>query len=88
MTDKALVEYIRSKGWKVRIADKDVKDANGKTPSDLAPYIARATSKTLPYLFVVDQDGTIRTECVVPETSGAMLDLLKKLGGVSFVPVR
>lgn len=81
VTDKDLHGYISGKGWKLRMTDKDVVDANGKTPADLAPYVARAKSKGLPFFCVVDQDGTIRTEGVLPETAADLLDALKKVGG-------
>ena len=81
VTDKDLHGYITGKGWKLRMTDKDVVDANGKTPTDLAPYVARAKSKGLPFFCVVDQDGTIRTEGALPETAADLLDALKKVGG-------
>lgn len=81
MTDKDLVSYLQTKKWKVRITDKDVVDANGKVPTDLAPYITRAKSKGLPYHCVVDQDGKIRSEGTVPDSADDFLAILKKVGG-------
>lgn len=81
VTDKALSEYVKAKGWKLRMTDKDVLNPDGKVPADLEPYILRAKSKGLPYFCVVDQDGTIRTEGTLPDKASDFLATLKKVGG-------
>jgi hypothetical protein len=79
--DEALQQYVVKKGWKLRTTDKDVKDADGNTPSDLKPYVDYARDKTRPWMFVVDQAGTVRHNGTLPETPAALLAVLKKVGG-------
>ena len=40
--DKALADRMRARGHKFRVADQDVKTADGRTPADVAPWIERA----------------------------------------------
>ncbi len=56
-----------------RVVDKD----NAQT--DLAPWIARAGSR-LPYVFLVDTDGSVVHEGRMPETVAGMLELVKQYG--------
>lgn len=79
--DRPLAEYVSSKGWQTRIADKDVKSADGNPPRDLKPYLNRASGKKLPYLMVVGDAGKIYFEGALPETPATLLTLLKKIGG-------
>jgi hypothetical protein len=40
-----------------------------------------ARAKSLPFLFLVSESGTVLHEGPLPETESAMLELLKKYGG-------
>lgn len=81
LTDKNLSEYVKGKGWKVRVVDKDVKDSQGQVPADLRPYFALAGGKQLPQMFIVDQDGKVRFQGLAPKTAAEVLAILKKVGG-------
>lgn len=81
LADKGIRDYLTAKGWKLRVADKDVKDGSGNTPKDLQPYISRASGKKLPQIFVVDQDGKVRHEGDLPTSTADLLAVLKKIGG-------
>jgi hypothetical protein len=80
VASKAVADYLRAKGhpnaW---IIDKDVLDENDRQPPSLAEYLARA--KSLPYLFLVSETGTVLHEGPLPESEPALLELLKKHGG-------
>ena len=67
--DKALADRMRARGHKFRVADQDVKTADGRTPADVAPWIERAKKAGLPRLFLVDQDGNALHEAAVPATA-------------------
>lgn len=78
----ALANKIKSSGHKYRVADKDVKNAEGQTPPDLAPYIAAASGKGLPWVFLVDQaTGKVYHNSALPATPEALVELLTKVGG-------
>jgi hypothetical protein len=79
--DKALTERLKAKGIKVRIGDKDVVDADGKPPADLAGYIRAAAGKPLPRLFVVDEAGRVLYQAGLPEDPTTLLKLLERFGG-------
>jgi hypothetical protein len=79
--DPALTAFVQAKGWKVRVADKDVRDAAGQQPADLAPYLKAAQGKTLPWLFVVGSDGAVAFQGGLPPTPAELVALLRKLGG-------
>jgi hypothetical protein len=76
-----LAAYLRARGWRMRWADRDARDAGGKAPADLAPYLARARGRTLPYLCVVDEHGNVWHEGALPATPAGLLALLKRIGG-------
>lgn len=76
-----LAKYVKDKGHKFRCVDQDAKDAAGKTPADLAPWIARAKAKKLPVLFLVNQAGDVLFEGPVPATPGEVLAAIQKVGG-------
>lgn len=81
---KPLAEKMVSSGHKWKVADKDVKDANGSTPTDLAPYIneAKASGKPLPRLYLVDQvTGDVFYKDTLPATPQALVEILTKIGG-------
>lgn len=79
--DAELSGYVRCKGWRVRVADRDAKDAEGRVPRDLAGYIERAKGKRLPYLILVDASGKARHEGTMPASAAEVLATLKKAGG-------
>lgn len=86
ITDKDLNGYIRNKGWKFRIVDKDIIDPTTKqTPESLKPWFAKLKDENgkwkLPQILVVDQDGNIRHQGMVPNTPADLLVILKKIGG-------
>lgn len=81
LSDEALQSYIKSKNWRIRIVDKDVKNSEGKTPPDMEPYIKRTVGNKIPRAFVVDQDGTLRYENDLPAMPADVLKLLRKIGG-------
>jgi hypothetical protein len=73
--------YLAARGWGLRVADQDVKDASGAAPADLLPYLSRAKGQRLPRLFVVGSDRRLLYEGDLPATPGALLSLLKGIGG-------
>lgn len=79
LRDEALHGYVAKKGWKIRLTDKDAKDASGNVPADLKPYIDRARGKELPQAYVVDEKGKVHHEGVLPAEAADLLKLLKKL---------
>jgi hypothetical protein len=80
VASKPVAEYLQSKGHhKAWVIDKDVLDENDRQPANLKEYVARA--KSLPFLFLVSESGTVLHEGPLPETESAMLELLKKYGG-------
>lgn len=79
--DKELRGYLSAKGWKLRLADKDVVDRSGRPPADLKPWLDRAKGKVLPYAAVVDQDGAVRSEGVLPANVADLVKTLRTIGG-------
>ena len=79
--DKALKARIDEKGHHFALADKDVKDAKGNVPSDLAPWLTRASGKTLPHLFLIAPDGATLYSGELPMTPGMLLALIQAKGG-------
>lgn len=73
------IAWSKANGVSHRVADKDVKDATGKPPADLAPYLKRAEGRTLPQVFLVAEDGKVLFEGDCPK--GGLVDLLKKHKG-------
>jgi hypothetical protein len=67
------------KGHTVRRTDKDAKDKEGNAPADLAPYIARASGKALPQLYVVASNGAVLSEGALPASGAALQSLMSKL---------
>ena len=81
LTYKPLHDYMRNRGYKARIVDKDVKNANGQTPEDLAPYLLAAQGNPLPYLFLVTQDGDVLYRGGLPSSPAQLLALMQKVDG-------
>jgi len=79
-----LAARITDKGHKFRVVDKDNKTATGNIPADIKPYIAEATGKTRPRLYIVAPDGTVcwYGDCPQGNDAGAqILKLLTAAGG-------
>lgn len=81
LSHQGLAKYIKSKNWKAAAVDKDVTDANGKTPANFQPWRDKAIPKGLPYIFVFDPKGNVAWEGQPPATPDDFLKQLKKLGG-------
>lgn len=81
LSDPALRARVKAKGHNLRVIDKDVTDASGKPPRDLAPYLERARGKGFPQLYLVNQDGRVLYEGALPPTPEELLKLLDKIGG-------
>jgi hypothetical protein len=79
--NRELIDRIRAKGHRYRVADKDVKDKDGRQPADLAPWLKRAAGKSLPQLFLISQDGDILFEGPLPKTPAELVALMVKVGG-------
>jgi len=80
--DKELRDYLATKlVGKPRIADKDVVDASGQPPKDLAPYLNHAKGKGLPQLYLIAPDGTVLYEGNLPKTPAELIATVKKVGG-------
>lgn len=80
--DKELQAYLATKlNGKARIADKDVVDATGQPPKDLAPYLNHAKGKGLPQLYLIAPDGTVLYEGNLPKTPAELIATVKKVGG-------
>lgn len=79
--DRDLVGYLKTKAWKLRVTDKDARDAAGNVPADLAPYLRQAEGKPLPQVWVVDQAGTVRHQGALPASAADLVAVLRKVGG-------
>ena len=81
--DPALKSYIEAKGHRVRIFDKDAKDAKGQQPAWMASYLDHAKGKALPYIIITDMMGssTVIYEGAFPLAVPEILGLIKKAGG-------
>jgi hypothetical protein len=79
VTSKTVADWIAARGhhpaW---VIDKDALDENDRQPANLREYIARA--KSLPYLFLVSESGTVIHQGSLPENEATLLELLKKYG--------
>jgi len=80
-TDKELWAYFREKGHRLRVVDKDVKDADGKTPADVKRFIDDTGNGGTPRLYLVGEDGKTRRAGPMPETPAKLLSLIKQYGG-------
>jgi hypothetical protein len=79
ITSKTAADWLQSKGHhKPWVIDKDALDENDKQPASLKEYIARA--KSLPFLFLVSESGTVLHEGPLPENETKMMETLKKYG--------
>lgn len=71
---------LRDAGWTLRIIDKDITDENGKTPTELAPYIDAAKKDGLPRLFILDKAGVEVYVGAAPKNVDDFKTILKKFG--------
>lgn len=78
--DTKLLERIKSKHYAFRVEDRDVRNAAGQVPPDLAPYIKAASGKE-PYAFLVNEKGKVLWEGPLPTTPADLLALIQKVGG-------
>jgi hypothetical protein len=81
LTNQELAKRMSDKGHRWRVVDQFVTDQNGQPPDDVARYIAKAKTKTLPQLFLVDEHGNPRFEGDLPRTPAELLALIQKVGG-------
>lgn len=79
--DRKLAERISAKNHKLRILDKDVRDSRGNVPKDVQPWIERAKSKKLPWLFLINQSGEILHEGELVNNPANLIRLLETIGG-------
>jgi hypothetical protein len=85
ITSKTVADWIESKGHhKAWVIDKDTLGENDRQPANLKEYVARA--KTLPYLYLVSEAGTVVYEGALPESEATLLGLLKKYGSFETPP--
>jgi len=71
---------LKDKGHKLvagGIVDKDIKDAAGKTPEALKPFLGAAGGKTLPQLCIAPVDGGEVKAVPLPLTEAAVFDVLE-----------
>lgn len=80
VTDHEIREALAAAGWSLRVADVDVIDEQGKTPSELAPFIAAARERGLPRLFVRDAAGAEVYAGRAPTDTQSFRRLLTALG--------
>lgn len=85
--DPAVNVRMKAGNHQFRIIDKDVKDASGQVPADVARFITASQGKTLPQVYFVDEQGHTVLSEAMPMTgtqsgdSAAFLALLTKAGG-------
>lgn len=81
LSSAALADFMKSKGHKHRLVDKDVRTP----PADLASYLEHAKGKALPWLMLTPQTGAaagrLAWEGPVPATPNDLVELLRKVGG-------
>lgn len=79
LADSALATFLKAKGYRWRIVDKDVVGTDGKPPADVARMLNASKGKTYPQVFIVDAKGNIVTQQNLPDAAG-VTSLLKKWG--------
>jgi len=78
---KAVRDYLTSVDGVLHIVDQDVTDGDGNTPTTVAGWIERAKDKTLPWLFLVAENGREVASQALPTTPEKFLELLTRYGG-------
>lgn len=83
LTDRDLAAYMKQKGHRWRVADKDVVGPDGLPPRDLVPYLALAKGKDYPQLFIVSDKGKLlyRGDLAPGATAADIKALMQKVGG-------
>lgn len=81
LANVALMDRLKTRGIRWRVADQHVKDGMGQRPRDLVPYLDRAAGKTLPQVFLVGASGKVLHQGDVPASPAALINLLAKFGG-------
>jgi len=80
LTNQEVRKHFTDGKLAFRVADPDEVDAAGKTPADLAPWIAKAKTAGLPRLFLLGTKGGELYAGPVPATAAALLNLVKSPG--------
>lgn len=83
LADPTLAAYMRSKGHKFRVVDKDVVGTDGKPPADVLRFLQAAKGNPLPQAFLVDEKGRTRQSFNITANMKAadLLAALKKYEG-------
>lgn len=76
--DRDLAAFLKAKGLRWRVVDKDVRTAAGETPADVRPWIEDAKGKPLPQVYLVGKDGAKVYGGPCPKTAA---ELVKLIGG-------
>jgi hypothetical protein len=79
--DRQLKAAMDSKGHKWRVVDQNVTNAEGQTPADVKRFIEDAKTKTLPMLYLVNENGKTVFSGAAPVDVSRLLELLTKFGG-------
>ena len=74
---ETVINFIKERGWHRFLLDKDIKDAEGRTPESVKSYIERGVAKGLPWMIIIDKSGEIIYEGTIVNLSGVM-EVLKK----------
>jgi hypothetical protein len=81
LSDKTLDSFMKAKGHKWRVIDRNVTGADGKPPADVVRFLDDAKAKALPMLYLVNPAGKTVYSGPAAKTAGELVDLLKKWGG-------
>lgn len=76
--DKDLAAFLKAKGLRWRVVDRDVVNKDGATPADVRPWIEDARGKPLPQIYLVGRDGAKVYGGACPKTAA---ELVKLIGG-------
>ena len=76
--DKDLAAFLKAKGLRWRVVDKDVVGRDGTTPADVKAWVDDAKGKPLPQLYLVGKDGAKVYGGPCPKTAA---ELVKLIGG-------
>ncbi len=79
--DKTLKAAMDSKGHKWRVVDKDVTNAEGQTPADVKRFIEASSGRSLPLLYLVNENGKTVFSGAAPVEVSRLMELLTKFGG-------
>lgn len=76
--DKDLAAFLKAKGLRWRVVDKDVVGRDGATPADVKAWVDDAKGKPLPQVYLVGKDGAKVYGGPCPKTAA---ELVKLIGG-------